>query len=113
VLEKNINPRAISTLELIVQSSLMSRSELFWRLSIFIAAINYVLMALALTSPNARLGRGGNFALAILFFVFYNNMINVGQSWIAAGLINWLTYLFLLHGAVCLSATGILFFRRK
>jgi lipopolysaccharide export system permease protein len=113
VLEKNVNIRAVPINELVLQSSLTSRAELFWRSSIFIAAINYILMALALTSPSARLGRGGNFAFAILFFVLYNNMINVGQSWIAAGLIGWTTYLLLLHGIVFFSATGILYFRRQ
>ena len=113
VLEKHVNTRAIPINELILEPGLISRAELFWRLSIFVAAFNYVLMALALTSPNARLGRGGNFSIAILFFVFYNNMINAGQSWIADGLIDWLAYSCLLHGIVGLSATGILYLRRQ
>jgi lipopolysaccharide export system permease protein len=113
VLDNNFSIRAYSIKELILQPSLTSRAELFWRMSIFIAAINYVLMALALTSPNARLGRGGNFSIAILFFVFYNNMITVGESWIAEGFINWFTYLCLIHGVVCVSATAILYFRRQ
>jgi lipopolysaccharide export system permease protein len=113
VLEKDVNTRAIPINELIMQPSLTNRAELFWRMSIFIAAFNYVLMALALTSPNARLGRGGNFSIAILFFVFYNNMINVGQNWISEGLIGWVTYSCLLHGIVGLSAIGILYVRRQ
>jgi len=107
------NPRATYSNELVSNPTLINLAELAWRLSIFFAAINYVLMALALTSPNPRIGRGGNFALAILFFLFYNNMINVGQSWIGSGIINWALYLVILHGLVFCSAAGILYFRRK
>lgn len=113
VIEKNINTRAIPTDELITSSNLVHRAELFWRLSIFIAPLNYLLMALALTSPNARVGRGGNFALGILFFHFYNNMINVGQSWIGEGMIHWLVYLLLLHGIIFISATSFLYIRQR
>jgi len=78
-----------------------------------LAPLNYLLMALALTSPNARVGRGGNFALGILFFHFYNNMINVGQSWVGEGLIHWLVYLLLLHGIIFISATSFLYIRQR
>jgi len=113
VIKKAVGPRSTLTIELIRQPTLPNLGELTWRFGIFIAAINYILMAVALTSPNPRLGRGGNFMMAILFFVFYNNMINVGQSWVSSGKVNWLTYLSALHMSVFLFATGILYFRRR
>ena len=113
VIKKVAGPRSTLTIELIRQPSLPNLGELTWRLGIFFAAINYILIAVALTNPNPRLGRGGNFIMAILFFVFYNNMINVGQSWVSTGKVNWLTYLTALHVSVFLFATSILHFRRR
>ena len=113
VTKKPISTRAVSTHELISQPSNGNLGELTWRLGIFLAAINYIVMAVAMTSPNARLGRGGNFIMAILFFVFYNNMINVGQSWISSGKVNWLVYLSALHLSVFIFSVSILYFRRR
>jgi lipopolysaccharide export system permease protein len=113
VTQKPISPRAVSTSELIIQASPANLGELTWRFGIFFAAINYIVMAVALTSPSPRLGRGGNFMLAMLFFVFYNNMINVGQSWVSSGRVNWLAYLATLHVAMFMIGTGILYMRRR
>lgn len=113
VTKKPISPRAVSTSELIIQASPVNLGELTWRLGIFLAAINYIVMAVAMTSPSPRLGRGGNFMMAILFFVFYNNMINVGQSWVSTGKVHWLAYLATLHVSVFMIGTSILYMRRR
>jgi len=113
VLPKIASPRATSTLDLLVIPSLTNLGELTWRLGVFFASLNYILIGLALTNPSPRLGRGGNFAVAILFFIFYNNMINAGQSWVSSGMVNWVDYLAALHGAVFLFGAGMLHFRRR
>lgn len=112
-IKKSTGPRSLSTLELFNLPSLGNLGELTWRFGIFFAAINYILMAVAMTSPNPRLGRGGNFMMAILFFVFYNNMINVGQSWVSTGKVNWLICMTALHMSIFAMATSILYFRRR
>jgi lipopolysaccharide export system permease protein len=59
-----------------------------------------LVIALAITSANHRVGRGGNLALALFIFVVYYNFINLGQSWISAGKVQFIPYLIALHGGV-------------
>ena len=77
-------------------------SELAWRLGLALAAINCVILALALASVNPRGGRSGNIILVLLTFVVYNNLVNLGQSWILVGLVSFTHFLLLLHGGVLL-----------
>jgi lipopolysaccharide export system permease protein len=74
--------------------------ELAWRIGLAIAAFNFLVIALAITSANHRVGRGGNLALALFIFVMYYNFINLGQSWIGAGKVQFLPFLLALHGGV-------------
>jgi lipopolysaccharide export system permease protein len=58
------------------------------------------LLALALSTSNPRVGRSYHTALALLVFVVYYNMINVGQSWIGSGRVSFIGFLLALHGGV-------------
>ena len=77
-------------------------SELAWRLGLALAAINFVVLALALANSNPRSGRSGNLIFAVLAFMVYNNLVNLGQSWVFGGLISFTNLLFVLHGGVLL-----------
>jgi lipopolysaccharide export system permease protein len=79
-------------------------SELVWRLGLALAAINFVVIALALAYANPRSGRGGNLVFAVLTFMVYNNLVNLGQSWVFGGLISFTNLLLVLHGGVLLLA---------
>lgn len=72
--------------------------ELSWRLGLALAALNLVVIALAVSAVNPRAGRSTNLVFALFTFVVYYNLINLGQSWIAAGRVQALPYLLLLHG---------------
>ena len=74
--------------------------ELAWRIGMAMAAWNFVIIALAITSANHRVGRGGNLALALFIFVIYYNFINLGQSWISSGKMPFVPFLIALHGGV-------------
>ena len=91
-------PKSLNTLTLLLQPTPAHLGELSWRLGLTLAALNLLLLALAITSANPRVGRGGNFALALFLFVLYYNLINLGQNWISSGQIGWLPFLALLHG---------------
>jgi lipopolysaccharide export system permease protein len=45
-------------------------------------------------------------ALALLIFVTYNNMLNVGQSWISTGRTDATTFMLGLHGGFFLLAAS-------
>ncbi|MES2412928.1 MAG: LPS export ABC transporter permease LptF [Pseudomonadota bacterium] len=81
-------------------------SELAWRLGLAIAAINFVVLATALASVNPRGGRSGNLVFVVLTFLVYNNLINLGQSWIFGGRIGFGSLMLLLHGGVLLLGLG-------
>lgn len=74
--------------------------ELAWRLGLALSAINFVVLALALSNVNPRGKRGGNLIFVVLAFVVYNNLVNLGQSWIFVGLVSFENLLWWLHGGV-------------
>lgn len=100
-----------STRTLIQQPSLNHLSELAWRLGLALSALNFVVLAVALSSVNPRGGRSGNLIFVLLTFVVYNNLLNLGQGWIFVGLISFTNFLLLLHGGVLLLALAWLWKR--
>jgi len=97
-------PKSVHTHLLLLQPTPQNLGELTWRLGLSIAAFNLVLLALAITSANPRVGRGGNFALALFIFVIYYNFINLGQSWIGSGKVALWPFMLALHaGALTLA----------
>lgn len=96
--------KATSTWTLIQQPTPNNLGELAWRLGMAMAAWNFVVIALAVTSANHRVGRGGNLALALFIFVVYYNFINLGQGWISLGKVQFVPFLVALHGGVLCTA---------
>jgi lipopolysaccharide export system permease protein len=92
--------KATSSLQLLRNPTPGNLGELAWRIGLAIAAFNFLVIALAITSANHRVGRGGNLALALFIFVMYYNFINLGQSWIGAGKVQFVPFLLTLHGGV-------------
>jgi lipopolysaccharide export system permease protein len=78
----------------------VNRAELAWRIGLLFTAINMVLLALALSAVNPRVGRSYHLGLALFVFVAYYNLLTVGQNWIGAGRIGALPFMLLLHGGV-------------
>jgi lipopolysaccharide export system permease protein len=78
--------------------------ELAWRLGLALAPLNFVVLAVAMASVNPRGGRSLNLTFAVLVFVVYNNLINLGQSWISSGVVNFGKFFILTHGGVLLLA---------
>ena len=92
--------KATSSLQLLQNPTPGNLGELAWRIGLAFAAFNFIVIALAITSANHRVGRGGNLALALFTFVMYYNFINLGQSWIGAGKVQFVPFLLTLHGGV-------------
>ena len=101
VVTTDVTPaKATSTIKLIRNPTPNNLGELAWRLGLAIAAFNLLIIALAITSANHRVGRGGNLGLALFVFVVYYNFINIGQSWISVGKVEMLPFLMVFHGGV-------------
>ena len=90
--------------ELLKNPNRENLAELSWRLGLGLAGINLMLIALAVSAVNPRGGRSYHLALALFVFVAYYNMVNVGQSWISTGRVNFAPFMLGLHGGVFLIA---------
>ena len=100
----NVPERSKSTRELLRQPTRGNQGELAWRLGMALAAINFVVIALALASVNPRAGRSGNLLFVLFTFVVYHNLLNLGQNWISVGATNLAGFLVALHGGTLLVA---------
>lgn len=98
------SPRLKSTLTLLRDPTPRHLSELSWRLGLALAAFNCVLIALAATRVNPRVGRSAGLIFTLFAFASYYNLLGVGQSWIANGRIGLAAFLALLHGGILVLA---------
>ena len=101
----NLSPTAFtsrhtSTWDLLKKPSREHLAEIAWRLGLGFAGINLLLVALAVSAVNPRVGRSYHLGLALFIFVAYYNMLNVGQSWISTGRFDFFPFLVTLHGGV-------------
>ena len=86
------------TAELLNNRTLPNLAELSWRFGLILAAINFVIIGIALSSVNPRVNRSANVVFALFAFVLYYNLLNLGQSWIASGKFTFAGYLLAVHG---------------
>jgi lipopolysaccharide export system permease protein len=91
--------RARSSLTLLREPTASNMGELAWRLGLFVAAMNFVVIALAVSSVNPRAGRSGNLLLALFTFVVYYNLISIGKKWIDSGSVSFAAYMLTMHGS--------------
>ncbi len=99
---QRVNPRTLSTMALLAEPTRVNLAELSWRIGFAIAAFNFLLLSLVLSSGNPRSARSGNLVLSLFAFVAYYNLINLGQNWIASGRAGFGTFVLLVHGGVLL-----------
>lgn len=102
--QDNTPVKTRSTFALLVDPTQTNLGELAWRLGLALAAINFVVIAVTVSSVNPRAGRSGNLVFALFAFVVYYNLLNLGQSWIGAGRTGFATFLLSLHGGTLLLA---------
>ncbi|MCC2675092.1 MAG: putative permease [Ramlibacter sp.] len=93
-----------TTLRLIREPDAVNQGELAWRLGMALAALNFVILAVTVSSVNPRVGRSGNLVFALFAFIVYFNLLNLGQSWIAGGRAGFFSFMLLLHGGTFAAA---------
>jgi lipopolysaccharide export system permease protein len=92
--------KSLDTLDLLAKPTPLNMAELSWRAGLALCAFNLLLLALLLSAVNPRAGRGFGIAFALLAFVVYYNMLNVGYSRIASGRTDFASWMLTLHGSV-------------
>jgi lipopolysaccharide export system permease protein len=93
------------TRDLLKDRNPINLGQLFWRIGMIVAAINFVILALVAATSNPRAGRSGNMLFAAFAFFLVFQLLNLGQSWIAAGKASFAAASMVLHGGTFLLAT--------
>ena len=104
--EFSVKTRA--THELLMQPVPAYRAELGWRVGLALAAINFVVLGLAVASVNPRAARSTSLVFALFAFIVYYNLMTLGQSWVGAGRLGLGSFMLLLHGGMLLTSLLIL-----
>jgi lipopolysaccharide export system permease protein len=102
---ENVPVNTQPTLELLNSLTLPNLAELSWRFGLILAAINFVIIGIAVSSVNPRVGRSANHVFSLFAFVLYYNLLNLGQNWIATGKFSFVGFLLALHGGALLIGT--------
>ncbi len=92
--------KSLDTFDLLLKPTPLNLAELSWRTGLALSAFNLLLLALLLSAVNPRAGRGFGIAFALLAFVVYYNLLNVGFSRIANGRSEFAIWMLALHGGV-------------
>ena len=89
--------KAIPTETLLVSDGRLERSELFWRVSVPLLALVLTLLAIPLGQVNPRMGRSFNLLSAAFLYMVYSNGLNIVQSLIAQGKVDFWVGLLVPH----------------
>ena len=103
--------KAISTAVLVATDGRVEKAELFWRLSVPMSAFVLTLLAMPLAYVNPRVGRSFNLVAATFLYMLYSNCLNIVQSMIAQGRLDFWAGLVLPHAIALLVA--VLLFRQQ
>jgi lipopolysaccharide export system permease protein len=77
--------KARMTWQLVEDNTRNAWSQVMWRISMPLAALNLALLAIPLGAVNPRLGRSGDLLISGLVALLYMNLINLFRAWIADG----------------------------
>ncbi|MCC7060960.1 MAG: LptF/LptG family permease, partial [Burkholderiaceae bacterium] len=104
--------KAIPTQTLLASDGALEKSELFWRISVPILALLLTLGAIPLAQVNPRMGRSFNLLAAAFVYMVYANGLNIVQSLIAQGKLDFWIGLAVPH-AIAASFVVLLFRQRS
>lgn len=79
--------QALSTKELWNSDNPEHKAELDWRITLPVATLIIVMMALPLSQTTPRGGRYSKLALGILLYLIYSNLLGIGKAWISKGVV--------------------------
>ena len=105
-LKDNLPLNTVPSLDLVLQPNARNLGEIFWRLGFALAAANLMIVAVASSRINPRMGRTGNLVFSLFAFQIYLNLLNLGQNWIAQRTVGFLELTLLVHGGVLLLGTA-------
>ena len=105
------SPRAIDTGELLLAGGNANMGELTWRIGLILGATNLLFMGISLSATNPRRASNWSLLFALLAFVIYYNLLNLSQTWVAAGRVPALVAILGLHGLALGVGLGLIWWR--
>lgn len=96
------------TWELVRDPQPRHQAELGWRIGMALAALNFIVLGLAVAIVNPRAGRSTSLVFALFAFMVYYNLMTVGQTWIGVGRLGLMPFMLLLHGGTLVLALLLL-----
>ena len=105
--------QSISSQMLLSDLNKANVAELQWRLSMPISALILALMAISLSALDPRAGRSANFALALVIYIIYINLLSIIQAWIAQGKISAMIGLWPIHFLFAILASYMIYQRSQ
>jgi lipopolysaccharide export system permease protein len=89
---------SLTMAELLTMTDSKAISEIQWRLSLVISIILLPMLAVPLSKSTPRKGPYAKFAVALLVYIVYTNLLTISQSWIKKDKIDPLIGLWWVHG---------------
>lgn len=105
--------KTLPTYDLLRKPDPVYQAELGWRVGLALAAINFVVLGLAVASVNPRAGRSSSLMVALFAFIVYYNLMTLGQSWVAAGRLGVASFTLMLHGGTLVCGLLVLAVRHN
>ncbi|CAN5233666.1 LPS export ABC transporter permease LptF [soil metagenome] len=94
--------------QLVGEATPRARGELLWRVGLGVLPVVLALLAIPLAFLNPRAGRSMNLIFAILLFVVYHSLLNLMQSRVGSGRLDFAVGWWPLHAAFLLLALAML-----
>ncbi len=111
VSDRQLPPKARSTMELLRTPTPAFKGELAWRLGLLLGAANMVMLGIGLSYANPRRASNWNLMFALLSFVVYYNVINLTKAWVDSGKFGLGSTLLVAHGGTFLLALALIWWR--
>ncbi|SHH33710.1 lipopolysaccharide export system permease protein [Hydrocarboniphaga daqingensis] len=92
--------KLMSTRDLWRSDDLQDRAELHWRIAAPLSVFLLTLLAVPLSHVGPRQGRYGKVVLGMVVYLFYSNLLGIGQNWIGKGKIPEAVGLWWVHAIV-------------
>lgn len=109
--EPELEPRAMSTADLLRGSTDEETAELHWRLGIPFATFVLAILAVPLSRSQPRQGRYGKLAIGLLVFIIYFNLLSAGKAWLEQGAVSERLGLWWVHALMLAIALLLLAFQ--
>ena len=106
--EPELEPRAMTTANLMRSSNAEEVAELHWRFGIPLATLVLAIIAVPLSRSQPRQGRYGRLAIGLLVFIIYFNLLSAGKAWLEQGRVPHSLGLWWAHGIMLLAALLLL-----